>query len=97
MTNPERVGWALMPFGALLGLIFREATAGILLGIILVLVGFLFVPLKGKLGWALIAVGVLLGYWLRGSMGLLFFGVVPAFIGILLIARARKAGLSPSV
>jgi hypothetical protein len=86
-----KLGWALIPLGVLLTIIFREAKSGILVGIVLALVGFFLVPLKGKPGWTLIAIGVFLGYWFRGSVVVLFLGVIPAFIGILLVLGANLA------
>jgi hypothetical protein len=91
MKDMAKLGWALIPLGLLLIFVFREAKSGILLGIVLALVGFFLIPLKGKPGWTLMAIGVLLGYWFRGSVVVLFLGVIPVFIGLLLVLGANLA------
>jgi hypothetical protein len=91
LKGMAKLGWALIPLGVLLIVIFREAKSGILLGIVLALVGFFLIPLKGKPGWTLMAVGVFLGYWFHGSVVVLFLGVIPVFIGLLLVLGANLA------
>ena len=88
-----KLGWALVPLGVLLLVVFRGARLGFLLGIVLALVGYFLIPFKGKPGWTLMAIGVFLGYWFHGSVLVLFLGVIPVFIGLLLVLGARNAAV----